>query len=318
MSDRRKGSAKLAEDPRRPSSKLDEGSRSASGREPDDISTKLLALADELERLMRQGQWNRRRSSVVSEPGIVTIGVGAIAWLPPVIDQLTNSPGNLRELARFSLDPPEPAAGWATAMDVFGAQLGVPPAWLRRAELLPGAVDTPPVPALFVVGLLLAAGCAAYRRGHRTAGRLVAIVLAAALGAFVATARITGPVFDYLIRFWWVVGVWAWAAMAWHTWLLVADRVDHRRRIIAGGVASAAAVTLSVMLTVRSLPPHLPSEQASDVVDHLADAVMNNSIRVSSTWCAGRTDAPGAESAWASWSSYTIEASTSSCPPSGA
>ena len=39
------------------------------------------------------------------------VGVGIVLWLPPVADQLTNRPGNIRQLIDHFGSPPEPAIG---------------------------------------------------------------------------------------------------------------------------------------------------------------------------------------------------------------
>ena len=48
----------------------------------------------------------------VLKPLLVTLGVGAAIWVPPLIDQLIRDPGNIRMLVRhFATESPEPAIG---------------------------------------------------------------------------------------------------------------------------------------------------------------------------------------------------------------
>jgi hypothetical protein len=59
--------------------------------------------------------WRMRRHDErprVLKPFLVTLGIGAILWIPPFVDQLFRDPGNITLLYRhFASDPPEPAIG---------------------------------------------------------------------------------------------------------------------------------------------------------------------------------------------------------------
>ena len=44
---------------------------------------------------------------------VVAVVIGVVLWVPPLIDQLTNDPGNVRTLLDHFGDPPEPVLGVA-------------------------------------------------------------------------------------------------------------------------------------------------------------------------------------------------------------
>ena len=51
--------------------------------------------------------------------------LGVVLWVPPVVDQLTNDPGNIRKLLDHFGSPPEPALGWSDGVRLALAHLDV-------------------------------------------------------------------------------------------------------------------------------------------------------------------------------------------------
>ena len=65
----------------------------------------------------RQRQWRsagRRRR--VDRTSSIAAALGVVLWVPPLIDQLTNDPGNVRTLLDHFGDPTEPVLGVADGM----------------------------------------------------------------------------------------------------------------------------------------------------------------------------------------------------------
>ena len=55
----------------------------------------------------------------------LSAAVGVLLWLPPVVDQLRHTPGNLSMLSDYFRNPPEQAIGLRTAGRVFLEHLDV-------------------------------------------------------------------------------------------------------------------------------------------------------------------------------------------------
>src|SRR2546429_234854 len=53
----------------------------------------------------------------------VAVGLAAILWTPPVIDQIVHTPGNLSVLSDYFRNPPESPVGLRRAIDVFFVHL---------------------------------------------------------------------------------------------------------------------------------------------------------------------------------------------------
>ena len=149
-------------------------------------------------------------------------GVVAACWLPVVVDQLFGT-GNLTDLATYfrggSVEPP---AGWATAAGVLARELGGVAPWLggdERGASVDGGLVTASLGALFVpIVAFVGAGVVAWRRDARSAVRLQVVVAATTVVGYVSVARITGPVFAYLVRWLWVLALLWWVSVFWSLW----------------------------------------------------------------------------------------------------
>ena len=200
---------------------------------------------------------------------LISVAVGVGLWLPPIIQQITGDHGNLGELVAYALDPVEPFAGWPTAWGIMGTELGFPGAWLAGGDDgFFGTATSSAVPALMLVLLTAVLGWAATRRGVPSAGRLATLaILATGLGV-VSTARITGPIWNYVMRWWWVIAAVMWLSVAWSTWSLV--RQTRARTVIVGASLAVGAI-LSITLAWRGTSVRLPEELHAAAVAELRD-----------------------------------------------
>jgi hypothetical protein len=138
----------------------------------------------------------------------LALGVGLLCWIPPIVDQLTNSPGNLRQLLDFVLHNDEPPVGWALGARVVGRALSLPPLWVTGGL----SREMHPIPwALFA--LVGATAWAVRRRGR---DELVLCVTAwlLVLAGFVGSSRVTGAAVPYLFEWLRVVAATVWLAVA--------------------------------------------------------------------------------------------------------
>ena len=197
---------------------------------------------------------------------VVAIGALAVLWLAPVGEQLFGG-GNLGALLSFIFQPAQPTAGWAKAWGVFGTEIGFPGAWLGGGDASVFEVPTSSVwPALVLTALTAGLAAAAWRRGAASAGRLAALAITATMVGIVATARVTGPMWPYVVRWWWVTAAVMWLSVIWSACALLTHR-DIARRMGALGLGAAALI--AVLAAWKAVPVVLPVQQMSVASGHL-------------------------------------------------
>ncbi len=172
--------------------------------------------------------------------GIAGAGVLVVLmWVPPLVQQTTQSPGNVRQIVTFFEHPP--SAQQAGGTHTRGQALrGV----AEYATTLPLKSDAFPCcePNQFTgprsnytvryigfgAGVLLAIGVAAigWRRRDRFATALGAVSVVAAASAVVAALQVVGPLFEHLV--WWTTAVfvpgWIGAGLLALGWLQTRER----------------------------------------------------------------------------------------------
>lgn len=238
--------------------------------------------------------WRPRRlvsQKVVPPPGLVrslviALIVGIVLWLPPMIGELTRDPGNLSLLFDFVRDPPEAAAGWHVAWRVMTAEIGVPGAWMTGNELDLVDLDPQPLPAIMVLTVAAVLGSIAAWRGHRSAGRLAALSIISTLIGLFATSRVLGPTYDYIMRWWWIIGATIWLSIGWST-LSMIKTSRFQPSIVRGLIAVTAVVSL--VAAGRATSVELPTQQDSDAVGALG-AQLTDSLDPDTNYHVGWAD----------------------------
>jgi len=144
-----------------------------------------------------------RRSAVVG--AIASVGVAMVFWIPPVVEQIQNDPGNLGLLAQF-FRTARPDQSGQVIIDAVGRAAGAVPARLV------GLTAAPTAAALVSMGCVLAALAIGWKR--RDGDTVVFALLAGAclVVAPIAAARITDTLYPYLLT--WVLGAGAAAVIA--------------------------------------------------------------------------------------------------------
>ncbi len=213
----------------------------------------------------------KQRWWVLGLSSAVVIG----CWLPVFLDQVAGT-GSLGAIARYFLSPGDSPAGFGTAFHVAADQLRFPSApWLGRRELtgLDGALLGSGLAALVVPILSMAGSLWLAARTRVLAPlRFQLVVIATALGGLIATARVTGLLFDWVVRWWWVIASLWWLSIVWVLWSVLCKRITTQpmQRITTGILAvGAAIVTLAatgpvISSTSSTLPP---SPSTSVVLD---------------------------------------------------
>jgi hypothetical protein len=199
------------------------------------------------------------RRSILRWTGL-SAAIGVLAWLPPIVDQLRHRPGNLSILLNYFTRTPstEPVVGLRDATDFV----------LRHLDVFHLSVDQLAHPGLLVAtdphrnatawrgAILLAlwAGAAvvAVRARHQTLIRLH-LVAAVGLGlVLLATSRIYGVVWYYLLLSTWTVTAVMTIATVWTAVVVLGPRFPRERgeRMARAGVACLLAI--AVMFSARS------------------------------------------------------------------
>jgi hypothetical protein len=195
----------------------------------------------------------------------------AVAWVGPLIEELRPGQGNVSKLVRYSLGSSEDPVGWSTAWSVVATELGIPGAWVTGREFDVFAPPDSPVGAVVVVLVTAALGVLSLRTGAWSATRLSLIALTAVAASFVATSRITGLPYDYLLTWWWAVGAALWLSMLWSTWSIVRTRAPALVEPTTWLVA-AATVVVALALSVRTIGAELPVAREAAAVSALVEA----------------------------------------------
>jgi hypothetical protein len=187
---------------------------------------------------------------------LVASVVGFVLWLPPMLDQLTQSPGNVTAALDALGSPAEPAVGLADGMRAVGSELGVPASWLGFRQRLDGLSPTLDLDVgwsswLGLLALAAATIGAARLRGRERAWVVGATALIGVVGAVIAMARLLGPLFVWLPQWLRVVGMTTWFAIGWCAASVVPEEGTWPTRVRPAVEAIlAAVVALFVLLTI--------------------------------------------------------------------
>src|SRR5436190_8155613 len=155
--------------------------------------------------------WRRfERGRALIGPAVIA-GVGVLAWVPPLLEQITHNPGNLGSLLRFFRSgTTEATPGFEHQVAFAGRQLAVVPFGLvYKGSLSPATVSLGRGVAAFVVFLAAAAVLIVFgwRRGHSLSLQLGIVSAAGAVTAAYAVSGIRGEVYWYLTQWISAVGV---------------------------------------------------------------------------------------------------------------
>jgi hypothetical protein len=195
--------------------------------------------------VLRAERGSRRRVAALSA------AVVGILWLPPIVEQLTHDPGNLRLLFDF-VTSHNGNQGWRTAWGVVAHPLSGSFPWVAGHR--PGLMD-PTTRAAFPLALilLLVAMLPAHRR-FPDVFRLILLVVAAMAAGLVSVTRIYGGLLSYLVAWNWVLAAAAWLAVLWLFWLWIGTRSRAVWVLICAG---AALITFANVLDAATAgTPH--------------------------------------------------------------
>ena len=216
------------------------------------------------------GSDERRR---VARWGATALLIGGVLWIPPLVDQANNDPGNLRAIQDHLVTPSgsEEPVGAGRGVELALRHLDI--AGLvgeARADgtLLDASAHTDAslAPGVLMLAVWLAAALVARRVGPPALVRLHLVVAAGLVLGVVSISRILGKEWYYLMLWAWGVTALLVLSVGW-TAAVVIGRLHQRRRRgaawVLGGVVAATvlAVIVSVTAAVTLDPPesHLSS-----------------------------------------------------------
>jgi len=158
-----------------------------------------------------RAEWPRSRRAV-----LLALALLVVLWLPPLVEQIRETPGNLTLIARF-LRTSGSAHAFTEVIGAVAPPLAAAP--VRLATLLvPSTSDQRSIGAgfltLLLVALLPLARAAAGRRGDAVARVLSTVGLVSLAAALWSVLKIRGEIFDYLVLWTAAVGVVGWSALA--------------------------------------------------------------------------------------------------------
>jgi hypothetical protein len=217
-----------------------------------------------------RGSAARRRIARWTAASLV---LAVVLWVPPLVDQTINDPGNLRAIYDHLVTPSEEPVGFGRGVELALVHLDLPGLLIGD----PGAVGSLPdpssdpngsmVPGVVALVAWAAAAAASVRLGHRPLMRLHLVVAVSLALGVVSMGRILGKEWYYLMLWAWGTAVLLLLAVAWTMLAVVSAWAGPRRRLIANlatvvllGALGASSVALTVDALDTDPPePHLSS-----------------------------------------------------------
>jgi hypothetical protein len=228
--------------------------------------------------LLPDPQDRARSARRVTKAAALTVGVLAVAWLPPVIEGIRHSPSNIASIARWFRHPEEDAHSLTEGWRVMTGQFGGVPEWLttKRDFTLVGEspfISSAPLPWLLVV--VAVAAVVLWGRRVDGARALVATTGVALVVGMVAVARTLGPAFDYRLRWTYLPAMVGAVIAGWAAWTVVADRWPRvGARLLAPGALVALAV-LGAVNVVTGATAGTPQNGNHDAMASITDQVLD-------------------------------------------
>jgi hypothetical protein len=201
----------------------------------------------------------------------IAAGIAVAAWTPPVVEQLTGSPGNLTRIADFLRRPLRPHGVVESARAVAGAggALLLAPAGARLGGPLTAVEGTVAQALGLAVALALPLALLLARRERRPfAAALAALGLAVVPAAVIVVRAISGGLHEYLLRWLAAVGALGLVALGAAVAPVLARAVAGRRVVclVGGALVLGAGLALAALSTRRVAEVVPLSRQAEGAV----------------------------------------------------
>ncbi len=222
--------------------------------------------------------WRRRKEPSSAPPSrwgggrnvaLVTTAVMAVLWLPTVLEQLLEEPGNVTQMIDF-FGSSHDTLGLRGAYHAVAIQFDHRAPWLGndlRFVPFTTTVDTGGRFRLPLALLALVAATVASFRRRRVEPTVLALTVLVAVGAgLVGLSRLVGDVFPWILEWTAVLGLGCWLAAGWCAYCAL--RSEHRarlRRILVPGL-SAAVLVLGAVNMVDAATRRSPRDAAREAI----------------------------------------------------
>lgn len=165
-----------------------------------------------------RGDPGRRRATL--RWAVAAVLLAALLAVPPLAEQLTNTPGNIAVLYQGFREPASDQAPFAQALDDWLERLDVTSLLRRDTGANADGIDfdlhlADRLPGVLVLAAWAAAVVRARRLGDRSLLRLHLVVGLAEGLTLVAMTRVYGPLWPYLVLSGWATGVLVLLATVW-------------------------------------------------------------------------------------------------------
>jgi hypothetical protein len=189
----------------------------------------------------------RARLRPLLKPALVTVAVLAVLWVPALVEQLREDPGNVREMWTFFREPHE-TFGVGDAYSAVALQFGADAPWIQGDVPLAAFsadvdLDAAPLVPVALLALFAGLGLALWRRDE--SATLALTVLVAVLTAVVGFSRLVGGLFNWALEWTNVVGLGCWLAAGWCGYRALTAKVRDRVTPALVVVLAAAVVVFS-------------------------------------------------------------------------
>lgn len=207
--------------------------------------------------------WTRERSASGRRPLgrwiAAAVAVGLLAWVAPLVQQVTRKHGNFWITYQYLAHPDEQPIGWLRGVGVTLLQLNPWGSWLSGRWQTSGSV----IPGLTLLLAWVLAAAATWSDDRRM--RALRAVIAVAFGvAVVSASRIFGEVWGYLVEWMWSITALMVLDLFWATLLIVrryVNGIDRRLVLALPSVVLMVGVSLGVV-DASHVP--VPSERISE------------------------------------------------------
>jgi hypothetical protein len=224
-------------------------------------------------------QYPAQRTAIVRVM-VISAAVALLLWLPVLVDQLTNTPGNLSMLNTYFRHPPEQPVGTTEGIRLMLRHLDIT-RLARHAFDGDGFVtetgfrlDGSIVPGVLVLLAWVVAAVAAWRSHHRLLRTLHIVIGWALLLGAISMTRIFGKVWYYLTLWAWTTTILLVASIVWTISALVQQRRNDSRALprlaIGYGVALVAVASL-VASMASAFTVEAPEQYLSDTLGQLIE-----------------------------------------------
>ena len=189
---------------------------------------------------------------------ITTGSVTAFMWLPPVIEQFQEGTGNLRRLWEHFTSPESATVGFVAALKAVAGEFNVLGPFVTGPGKAP--YDAPNAIGLLLFVALVVGGVFALRR-DRSLLTLFGVVAGSSVVGLVATSRVFGEFYDYVIRWMWIQAGLLVAVSAVGIARRIVVRVDRDRLLAVGLVSLIAVSAVGVGASAGARPPYAPDSR---------------------------------------------------------